>query len=232
MRRSEEKAVIAFSISTGCLALLLLGACSHTVDKVIITKQAPAIETKLFDPKAMDRPLPAPKPDETAETQWYFHLKPEIKYDVVSERALPSGEHVAVIEVRQLLLNLSLPITVWLPENASSDVREHENGHVKICTYVYEFADRAAAEAAQPVLKTVFQGQGGDATQAVGKAVDCAARALASEYRRNTSDVASRVSATYDEFAENSKGSLPAEQLVKEAFDRRGVDLAQGRNSF
>lgn len=226
--RKDSTAILTFLMVSSAASLSLGSCASNSGANVIITKQAPSIERKLFDPGRKPRPAP----DESAETQWYFHVKPDFKYDVVSEHTLPSGEHVAVIEVSQVLLNLSLPITVWLPENAPGDVKAHEDGHVKICTDVYEYADRAATEAAQPILKTVFQGQGPDQSTAVHKAVDCAAQALASEYRRNTSDVVNRVSSTYDEFTANSQGSLPPDRLVQEAFARRGIDLAQGRISF
>lgn len=169
--------------------------------------------------------------DLNAETQWDFHCQPEFKYEVTAERAGPKGRTV-VIQITQVKAKLSLPITVWLPKDAPQQLVQHEDGHVKICTDIYARAEEVVRDAAKPVLKTVYQGEGKDAESATKVAIDEASQALGSEYRRGTIDVVNRVSNTYDQFSNSSEGTMSADELVKEAFTRRGVDLSIGRNSF
>lgn len=195
---------------------------------VVVEREEPSIARRIVEPEAARA---GNLRDMNAETQWDFHCVPEFKYEVTADRPGPKGRTV-VIQITQVKAKLSLPITIWLPKDASAQLVQHEDGHVKICTDVYARAEDVIREAAKPLLKTVYQGEGKDAESACRVAIDEAGQALGSEYRRGTVDVVNRVSNTYDQFANSSEGTMSSDELVKEAFARRGVDLNIGRNSF
>lgn len=222
MANFNEKRNSRLMVTGLFVVVQLLNSCSSDQTTSVV-KMGMQVERKSFE--AGNRPAGAPGPDKDAETKWEFTCVPELKFNIAGTRKDSAGRDVAIIEVTHAKVILGLPVTVWLPNGASKGLQEHEDGHVAICSRVYQHAEDAAREAVQPVLKTVFEGNGADVESACKDAVNHAGVAIGSEYRRITIERVGRVSRLYDEFSKNSMGSVSSSKLVDDAFERTDVGM-------
>ncbi|HEY9756359.1 MAG TPA: hypothetical protein V6C97_14430 [Oculatellaceae cyanobacterium] len=156
--------------------------------------------------------------DSIAHTTWFFGCKPTFDYDIRSEK-VASGQTTTTLVIRQVNLQLSLPITIDIAKDASSSVVEHENGHVQICHKIYEHADATARDAARKLIGRQFTGTGSVAEEARQKALDAAGAQLGADYRQDTVDQVNEASAYYDQLAAVSS-ALSVDEMVRQSIEK------------
>ncbi|MCA9804277.1 MAG: hypothetical protein KC777_20045 [Cyanobacteria bacterium HKST-UBA02] len=162
--KSETWLILIVTVSiVAMIGILLTGRSSVQVGTV-----PPAIETRTL--KANERP---PELDSSSEglTKWEFKCPAEVDYQLVDDVDDQGGSFVR-IKVTGVRVNLSLPITVYLPENPSEELKMHEAGHVEICKRVYADGEARAEEVARSLVGKVYSGTGADKTTACTLAVN------------------------------------------------------------
>jgi hypothetical protein len=187
----------------------------------VIVEKSPATVERLLKQATFSNPKVQNNFDSTARTTWYFACKPSFDYDVVSE-STSGGQTTAILLIRRVQMQISLPIQVRAAKNAPPDLLAHENGHVRICHIIYTDADRLARESAQKVIGRQFTGVGIDSEAARQKALDAAGEQICSAYRQGTVERVNDISDLYDQIS-TAMPSLPVEAAVQESLKRSGA---------
>lgn len=179
---------------------------------VTIGASAPSVENRKL--KANERP---PEADSSSEglTKWEFKCPTEVDYQVVENVEDQGGSFVRV-KVTGVRVNLSLPITVYLPESPSEELRVHEAGHVEICKRVYADAQSRAEEIARSLVGKVYSGTGADKTTACALAVNLPLIEFSGLYDSAIARKAQDLSEIYDYLDKYT--DIPEKDLVEKAF--------------
>jgi hypothetical protein len=113
-------------------------------------------------------------------------------------------------------MKLTLPIEVITYAQAPPSLVEHENGHVQICTRIYEGAKVVATQACRQAVGKVYRGIGTTSDAAKGDALDQAAEDVCALFRLKTVDYANRVSDRYDVLCANG---IALDSAITQAFE-------------
>ncbi|HEY9786684.1 MAG TPA: hypothetical protein V6D17_14880 [Candidatus Obscuribacterales bacterium] len=196
---------------------VLIGAesgCSS--EHIKVTREEPKVETQFYD-KGVRTPESAyALHNECANTNWDFHCYSDFDFDVVDDKPIPIGRRVA-LRIKQVRLRLELPITMYLPEQASLRVRAHEEGHVKICRTAYDSAYAIARDAAQKVVGREFKGDGKTFEQACRIALSNASQEIGRHYRAGTVDKVNTISAMYDRITSTRNDPSYVDTAIEQA---------------
>jgi hypothetical protein len=149
-----------------------------------------------------------------AYTEWFYHCYPKIDYELVRIERLQNRVNVTVL-VKKVEVTLSLPITVRTPPNVTLKTLDHEQGHLQICTDIYNKAGEAARKAAESIVDQKFSGEADTEPGAITDAVNKAKIKVAELYFHDIVDQANIVSHSYDELTEHGKSVQVA---IQKAF--------------
>ena len=180
--------------------------------QVVINKAESVLVVKRFDPKNPPKDV---SPTFHGVTKWEFECPCKVKFDVV-EKVNEGGGSFVRIKVRSLKADLSLPMTMWMPDNPPKGLKAHENGHVRICKTVYEDADLVAKEIAQSIIGKEYSGNGKDMEAACTFASGIAAIDFSNAFEVKVAKKAQVISEIYDYICQFNKGE--AEEFVEKAF--------------
>ncbi len=192
---------------TGMAFILSAGGCTQldpVKDAVTVEKQSAAVEKKILSTdqsqeriKAMVKPNTPALADADAYTEWFYSCKADLESEDVMRDDTIGASSIA-IKVKGVKFKLALPITVHLPENARADLKQHEDGHVQICSIVYGKAEEAAVAAAREVIGRTFNGMGKDPAGARHMAMAQAQHIIAQRYHEGTALLADQASQRYE----------------------------------
>src|SRR5262249_23254544 len=116
----------SFSLLT--VTALLIGALpaihALAADPVAVVKQPPSIKHRTSAPPHPPPEMPQPAAGESAVTTPSFAMNAQANIRITGA---PGGAKIMRIE--SIRATPSLTITLWLPENASKALKEHEEGH-------------------------------------------------------------------------------------------------------
>jgi hypothetical protein len=125
----------------------------------------------------------------------------------------------------EVKVTLELADTIYLPNKVNAKLREHELGHAKINTIVYEQdADDAARSAAQKGLARRWKGTGATPDDAGKAATDAAVDFICHEYLRATADKAYHVGDIYDDLTKHGTNAKQVDDAIREAFAKQGAE--------
>ncbi|MGH9550684.1 MAG: hypothetical protein ACRD3W_14990, partial [Terriglobales bacterium] len=147
-------------------------------------------------------------------TKWTFHCVPDVKYSIVEQRT-ESGRSFVKIKVTELHVKLTLPITVNLASNAAPATVEHEYGHVKICTAIYDHATEIAEKCGNEIVGQEFQSNAPTTKDALDQAVAAAHDAFCNRYMQFTAERVNVTSEIYDALV--AKLNEPTDNAVRDA---------------
>jgi hypothetical protein len=184
--------------------------CSRSAVNVI--KLPPAITNQtLKDPTSSLKVI-------DAHTHWFFHCQCQLSYDL-ERNSSDHGTEKVTLKITAVEVKLSLPITICLPPNPDARLITHENGHVRICTDIYDHADEIASRLSQQVVGKSFEGSGATLDAACRQAVEHALQTITSGYREETVTKAQRISNIFDELQSTNQNTVDG-------------DLLQARNQY
>jgi hypothetical protein len=147
-------------------------------------------------------------------TQWFFHCHPQFTCDVV-----PNADPNAVtVRIRTVRMKIGLSVVQQLPKGSTEKLVQHEDGHLAICKRVYSTAKSVAEACCQDVLGKEFSAYGTDPKQAEQNALKEAAASMCAAYTRRTADVASDVSAAYDNLTAHGVADATPAEAIERAF--------------
>ncbi len=130
----------------------------------------------------------------------------------------------ATVLVKQISVEVKLPIDVWLPEGASDRVIAHEDGHINICKHFYKDAQIAASECANSQLGRSYEGKGKDENEATERAIETVSSELVACYHRKVIEPANRASASYDRLTNHGQNSTPIAEAISKAIQEANED--------
>src|SRR5262249_15172623 len=126
-------------------------------DPVVLEKEAATTARHLLDRASIK--LKSLSKGEGALTTWFYRCSNVLTYEVDSETSLDQTISVG-ITVTADRMHICWNMDVYLKIDAPPQLRDHEDGHVKICQEIYDGAEASARKAAQSVLGRKFSGTG------------------------------------------------------------------------
>jgi hypothetical protein len=186
-----------------------------------ISVQPPVVKVETISNVIAKKMNVAAGDHETARTDCAFSIIPELGFSIVDEKNdkddRENGYHVWV-EITSCRLNLALPVTSYISADAPKYVREHENGHVKICCRIYADARSTATEAAKKAFEKRFEGIGKDRKLALSNALQFAGEEIGAYYRAKMAGEAEKVSSKYDQLCKSEDRREKVDETIEDAF--------------
>jgi hypothetical protein len=138
--------ILLFGVLVGVAAicwLLWRNAASRQIggetSAVTIEKEPINFASRTFDPANPPAEMPPMVPGEEAVCDSNF-----LSNVNVVGRTLQTDGARELVTITQIKVTLRLNITIWVPNDASEHVIEHEDGHRAISEYYYQGADKIA----------------------------------------------------------------------------------------
>jgi hypothetical protein len=207
-----------------------LGACGQSDaikdGAVTVEKETAQVEMKVLPPDEEKARATASKKapllmDIDAYTQWFYSCHATFETEEVFHDDTIGASSMA-LKIKAIKFKLALPITVYLPVDAKPSLKEHEDGHVQICSIIYGRADSACVAAARQVVGKTFNGMGKDLPEARAMAMSQVQRIIAQGYQEGTAGLADQASQKYDglcrQYADDPK--MSRQSLAREACKR------------
>jgi hypothetical protein len=234
-RTSRPEAIRSFwplTLLVAFASILISGACGRTDSNAIkdsavkVDKEAPQVEVKILSAdqsraRAKSKGEAVQNVDTDAYTEWFYSCKADLETEDVGHDDT-SGASTVALKVNGIKFKLALPITIYLPANAKAELKEHEDGHVQICSIIYGRADSAALEAGRQVLGRTFNGMGKNLDEARHMALGQAQHVVAQCYHEGTANLADQASQKYEmlclQYAAEPK--MSRQTLAREACKR------------
>lgn len=198
-------------------AILFLAGGLRAADSVVEVDQSPIqLQRRTFNPKNPPADMPPMKPGEAAFTEFNYGCSAEAGY------TRTQGTGVDRVTIQNIRMNISLSITIWLPESSTSKLHAHEEGHRQIGQTIYtQTADQAARQAAQPLVGKVIDatGMSDDAIQA---AVNDLIQQACDRYMKSAPARAGRVGEAYDRITDHGRNHVDEQTAIRRAFEQAG----------
>jgi hypothetical protein len=157
-------------------------------------------------------------------TQWFFHCRPQIKYDSQVDQ---SGH--ATITVRGVTMEIGLSIQQLLPEKSAADVQAHEQGHADVCKRIYADAPAIARECSQELIGKQFSGDGQDTQKAISAAVSAATKSLCENYSSQTANRAQVLSGDFDRITMHGLAKITPSEAVDQVFQQESGHVTRSQ---
>ena len=172
-----------------------------------IVKQVATITRHTFDPAAQPADMPPLVAPETAECDTDF-----ISNASVSGRSKKVDSTHAEVTVSGVKVTLELKINIWVPEGATQQVIEHEEGHEQISEHYYSEADKVAERVAAERIGETVSVSGSDLDAEINAALRKIGAEITAEYnRRLNPNVAQQ---RYDDITDHSRYDISANEAV------------------
>jgi hypothetical protein len=202
------------------LLVLLFASGLSAAEGVKINRSAPAVEHRKFDRQHPPSDMPPLEPKEAAVTKSVFGIATQFSVQVMSEEKR-GGKTVAKVKVTSVTVDLSLKITVWVPNDAPRVIIDHEEGHRQISEYFYKDAEKIARNIGQKYLGQVYEAEGSDAEAASRAALDKAINELSQKYMGETQNVSARANEVFDEITSHGRNqNISVEKAMKQSIER------------
>ena len=189
-----------YAVVAGLFFIVAASAWAQGPPGVNVHKAAPTVAQRTFDPKHPPRDIPVMIPGEAGLAHYEYTTDIGVAGD--TDVLGPGNVNVTVDTVD---INLSLPITIWLENNAPQRIVEHENGHASISEYYYANIDVYARRAGQAVIGKTFSGTGKDKQSAEGDATDKAIKQIREDILNQTRVRAVACNDRYDKITDHSR---------------------------
>lgn len=204
------------------IGVVVLVAAAQVRAQVVLKRTPTTMETKTFDPKHLPNPGLPIRPPEAACCVSDVECNVELDATTTEEGPV-AGAGSSRTKITKVQATLAQKIVIWLPKNASSDLKAHEQGHQVIAQRVYDKADEPVGKLLQSYLGKTFEGDGASALNAASAEISNACIKL-------IGDEAGGVSAIFDEITNHSlKKEPPATKAVELSFERYAKEQARKR---
>src|SRR5678815_2540723 len=152
--------------------VVVFSACAaFAADAVTINRAAPSVEHRKFDRNNPPADMPQLEPQEAAVTKSVYGIGTQFSVQLEGEQK-KIGRSTAKVKVTSVSVDVSLKITVWLPNDATKVIADHEEGHRKLSEYFYKDAEKIARNIAQGYVGKIYEGEGSDTEAATHSAIE------------------------------------------------------------
>ena len=151
------------------------------------------------------------------KTCWEFRFVPTVA--VTKTKGIKDTDwYSSTVKVQHVTVEVSLPFDMWLPDNPSDQVVEHEDGHVRICRHFYRDAAHQARKCGLHLIGREYTGEAKDEQTAEKLAIDAACAELTSCYQEKIAEPANRASADYDKLTAPGANQLSVSDAIDKAI--------------
>jgi hypothetical protein len=205
-------------IYSALLISIVAISAAPAADAVKINRRAPVIEHKKFQRDHPSKEMPPLEGDEAAVTKSIFGIESQFSVEIIPGEKL-GRRTINRIKVAGVTVDLSLKITVWLPEDAAKVIIDHEEGHRQISEYFYRDSERIARSIAEKYIGQSYSAEGDDAASI--KALDKVQNEFLQKYMGQTQVVSARANEIFDELTDHGRNQkITVEDAIKKSIER------------
>lgn len=176
-----------------------------------IVKQAATVTRHTFDPAAPPVDMPPLVAPETAACDTNY-----ISDASVSGRSRKLDATHAEVTVTGVKVTLALKINIWVPDGATQQVIEHEEGHQQISEHYYQDADKVAQQVAAEHIGETVSVSGSDLDAEINAALQKIGAEITAEYDRRLNPNAAQL--RFDDITDHSRYDIAASDAVTRAL--------------
>ena len=208
-------------VGVACLFASIAAAADKPASKVTLKLAPSTLETKTFDPRKLPDPAPPIHPPEAACCVSDFDAKIQLSYNT-EEQGPVAGLGQATGTITAIEATITLKFVIWLPKNASADLKAHEDGHRQITQRIYDAAEPGLRKLLEGYIGKTFDGRGADA---MDKAATATGNEITKACINHLGGPSGRVNTIYDEITNHSmKKNPPAAKAIEQAFEQYAAE--------
>ena len=218
-RQSIAPYVLLEALLIGCLSCWAL-SCSRSPEAtshVTINKQPVNFARRNFDPANPPSDMPSLNQGENAACDSDFLSNAT----VAGETRQTDATH-ATVTITHIKMNLQLNITIWVPNDVTQHVIEHEQGHRQISEYYYQTADKLAEQIAKRYLGKQVDIAGTDLQVASNNFLQQTATAITADYSRELNPGPTQL--LYDSITDHSRNEVAVNDAVAHAIKNIAIE--------
>jgi hypothetical protein len=182
------------------------------MDSAVIEKQPPVVTTRRFNPVSPPSDMPPLQAGELAVTDTNFG-----SLATVSGHLRSSGGD-GTETITQVKVQLQLTITIWVPEDVTEKVLEHEEGHRQISEAYYAMAEEVARRIAASYIGRQIP-ISGDLNSAAQQAVQQIGSEITAEYNRQLDPEPAQLK--YDSITDHARNDVLSKDAVSQVLAAR-----------
>jgi hypothetical protein len=122
----------------------------------------------------------------------------------------------AMVAITQVRMTLQLAITIWVPDDVTVKVLEHEEGHRQISEFYYQTADQLAARVAASYIGRQIEITSGDLDAEGNKLLQDVGAEITDEYSKQLNPDAAQH--RYDEITDHARNDVLVKDAVAQAL--------------
>jgi len=187
---------------------------------VTIIKQPVVFANRTFDPAAPPADMPPLGPGESAECDSNFASNASVAGTSRKE----DSTH-AILTITQVNVTLQLNINIWVPNEVTQHVIEHEEGHRQISEYYYQTADKIAERIASAYIGKQIEVTGTYLDGQASKMLQQSAADITNEYGKELSPGPTQL--LYDDITDHSRNEIVAKDAVTSAINDAAIASIQ-----
>jgi hypothetical protein len=204
----------------GILAMFVLGALTSLLAAEVTVRVAPPkVVHHVFDPFNPPADMPPLHPGEAAVAVSNFKVVPSVRGTILSGDGDRFHHEDGVrLRVDSIEIEWELEVEIWLPEGASTKLRNHEEGHRIIAERHYESAEEISRRLAAPRIGSVVTGRGQNVRAAGRHAAQLVSEELSRELIRQMTGPAEASQALYDRITDHGRNAVPEARAIEQAL--------------
>jgi hypothetical protein len=184
---------------------------------VTINKRPVNFVSRTFDPANPPPDMPSLNRGENAACDSDFPSNAT----VAGQTRQTDATH-ATLTVAHIKMDLQLNVTIWVPNNVTEHVIEHEEGHRQISEYYYQTADKLAERIAATYLGRQVEMAGTDLQAESNKFLQQSAAAVIADYSRELNPAPAQL--LYDSITDHSRNQVVVKNAVEHAIKNASVE--------
>jgi hypothetical protein len=219
LRRSIAPSVLLEALVIACLGWWAL-SCNHPLKKtpaVTINKQPVNFARRTFDPANPPSDMPSLNQGENAACDSDFSSNAT----VAGQTRQTDATH-ATLTVTHIKMDLQLNLTIWVPNDVTQHVSEHEEGHRQISEYDYQTADKLAERIASAYVGRQVEIAGTDLQAEANKFLQQTAAAITADYSRELNPGPTQL--LYDSITDHSRNEVVVKDAVAHAIKNAAIE--------
>ena len=184
---------------------------------VTINKQAVNFSRRTFDPANPPPDMPSLNHGENAACDSDFSSNAS----VAGQTRQTDATH-ATLTVAHIKMDLQLNVTIWVSNNVTQHVIEHEEGHRQISEYYYQTADKLAQRIAATYVGRQVEIAGTDLQAESNKFLQQTAAAITADYSRELNPGPTQL--LYDSITDHSRNEVVVKNAVEHAIKNAAIE--------
>jgi len=184
---------------------------------VIINKQPLNFALRTFDPTTPPSNMPPLTQGENAACDSDF-----LSNATVAAQTRQTDATHATITVTQIKMDLQLNLTIWVPNDVTKHVTEHEEGHRQISEFYYQAADKLAERIAKTYVGRQVDIAGTDLQAESNKFLQQTAAAIIADYGRELNPAPTQL--LYDSITDHSRNEVVVKDAVAHAIKNAPIE--------